>query len=475
MRTQRFVLNGLAACMVLVLSEAQAADPDPILSVHPREGVFDAPFDVRLEKAPANVEVTIRASQRDEDGALWSTVGIYRTDASGAVDAALQPSIGGSYTGTSPHGLLCSALPVGAASFASYLDTIIANPRLPTSAPRPIEPIPITLEASINGQLVAKTTAIRGDAVGVVEREVATPDGLRGVYFAPAPGREAREPVLLLNGSGGGVRRFAAARLASHGHPTFAFAIYNYADLPRTLKNFPIERVRDAAIWLANEAGTDRVAVMGVSRGSEAAAHAAIHFPEAFSAVILSVPSHLQDGGALDPDAKPGDGAWTVGGKPFPVTDLGFGMDDPRIAEQARQVPGYNASGMVLSIWGSERLEATYGTRFERITVPVLVLAGDEDATWPSWISAERIRQRMEAAGKGALVEVHSYPGAGHSMVAVGFGGPLSTFTYNPFLKGFMSFGGTPNGNCEAGFLSSRATTAFLAGVGKDHEAENDR
>lgn len=448
---------------------------NPTLSVFPAEGVFYEPFEVKLERAPADSEVIIKALQTDEEDTIWSTTGIFRTGEDGFVNAVAQPSLGGSYTGISPHGFLCSALPASASGFSSYLDAIIDNPRLPTSPLRPIDPITITLEATIDGQVVATATAVRGDAVNVTEEEIATSSGLRGVFFAPARGQEVREPVLLLNGSGGGVRRFAAARLASHGHPTFAFAIYNYADLPATLRNYPIENIRAAAPWLADKVGTQKVAVLGVSRGSEAAAHAAINFPEAFSGVILSVPSHLKDAGALGPGAKPGDGAWTLNGQPFPVTDLGFGIDDPRIAEQAKELPGYNASGMVLSIWGSDRLETAYGTAFEKITVPVLVLAGEEDAIWPSWISAERIRQRMERAGKGGLVQVEAYPGAGHSMVSVGFGGPYSTFAYNPFVKGFMNFGGTPNGNCEAGFESSIATIEFLHSIGGDDasRAEN--
>ncbi len=437
----------------------------PTLSVFPIEGVFDDPFDVKLEGAPANVEVTIRSRQTDEEGTVWSTMASFRTDEAGSVNVSTQPSTGGSFTGISPHGLLCSALPIGVNDFASYLAAIVENPRLPTSPLRPIEPIPITIEASTNGQVIATATAIRGDAVQVVEEEVTTSDGLRGVFFSPAPGQEVLEPVLLLNGSGGGVRRFAAARLASHGHPTFAFAIYNYADLPTTLKNYPIKRIHEGAQWLAQRVGVERVAVMGVSRGSEAAAHAAINFPDAFSAVILSVPSHLRDGGALGPDATTGDSAWTIGGNALPVTDLGFTFDDPRIPDEAEELPGFNASGMSLAVWGSAELEAEFGTDFEAINVPVLILAGAEDGIWPSWISAERIRQRLAGAGKSDLVDVRTYPGAGHSLVSVGFGGPLSVFAYNPFLQGYMDFGGTPNGNCDAGFESSRAIVEFLGEI----------
>ena len=451
-----------AAIALPLLLASQPAWADPTLSVSPEEGVTDAPFTVELDGVPANAEVAIRTTQRTEDGAVWTTTGIYRADANGHVNAASMPSTGGSYTGVSPHGLLCSTLPEGVDTFAQYKDMLVVDPRLPRFYVPPIGPNPIVVEASIDGETVATTTAMRAHSLATTEEEIATEDGLRGLYFAPEAGRPVREPVLLLNGSGGGVRRYAAARLASHGHPTFAFAIYNYADLPTTLKNYPIERIRDGARWLATRTGTDRVAVMGVSRGSEAAAHAAIAFPEAFSSVILSVPSHLRDGGALGPEAATGDSAWSIGGEPLPVTDLGFTFDDPRIFEAAKELPGFNATAMSLSVWGSAALEERYGIRFENIDVPVLVLAGAEDGIWPSWVSAERIRQRMAAAGKADLVDVRTYPGAGHSLVSVGFGGPSSVFAYNPGLQGYMDFGGTPNGNCDAGFESSRAVVEFL-------------
>jgi dienelactone hydrolase len=160
-----------------------------------------------------------------------------------------------------------------------------------------------------------------------------------------------------------------------------------------------------------------------------------------------------------------GDGAWTLGGQALPVTDLGFWTDDPRIAEQAKTLPGYNATGLVLGKWGSQEFEDKYGIAFERIEAPVLVVAAAEDHIWPSWVSAERIRQRFERAGKGDQVEVRVYPGTGHTIVAPGFGGPLSMFAYNPGIPGFIDFGGTPNGNCNAAFDSSRAILAFLGRV----------
>ena len=60
------------------------------------------------------------------------------------------------------------------------------------------------------------------------------------------------------------------------------------------------------------------------------------------------------------------------------------------------------------------------------------------------------------------MVKVRNYPDAGHNMVQIGLGSPLTTSGYNPLLNGFMAFGGTPNGTCEASFESARDTLRFL-------------
>ena len=461
----RMITVGVAALLCTATSSASApgAPTSPTLNVTPVGGILDAPFNVTLKGVSPGARVAIRATRRTKDGTPWTTAGVFQANAAGFVDAARFPSLGGSYRGVSPHGLLCSALPVEPEKLDAYIAGLANNPRQPTSFPDEIVGrTPIEVTASVDGKVVASTMAWRSNAEGTAGEDVAVADGWKGVFFPPAAGVRPGAPVLLLTGSGGGVFRYTAARLASRGHPALAMAMYRYPGLPDSLVNFPIERVRDAASYLAKRAGTERAVVLGVSRGSEAAALAGVHFPQAFSGVILLVPSHVADNGAIGPAAKVTDSAWTLHGKPVPRTELGYTPEDPRIAEQAKTLPGYNGSAMVLDLWNSPAFEAKYGIPYERMKAPILVLGAGQDGVWPSGISAERIKRRMARHGKGHQVEVHVYPTAGHSMVALAFGGTLSTFSYSPTLKGFGASGGEPNGNCEAAFDSFRATLAFL-------------
>lgn len=432
------------------------------MKVGPVSGLMDAPFNVELSGARPGARVEIRSMRRGEDGSVWTGVGTFVASNRGSVDAATTPSVSGTYIGLSPHGLLCSPLPFPPDRLDAYLASFASNPRQPTSFNDKLADNTIEVIATVDGEPAGSTAIQRSYLIGTAGEDVIEADGWKGVYFPPAAGTGTKSPVLLLAGSGGGIFRFTAARLASHGHPTLAMALFRYPGLPDSLVRYPIENVRDAASWLARRAGTTKVAIVGVSRGSEAAALAAANFPSAFSGVVLSVPSHLSDAGALGPQAKPGDSAWTIGGTPTPVTDLGFLPSDPRVSEQAKTRPGYNASSMVVDKWGSSDFEARYGIPFEKISAPILVQAAGADAVWPSWISAERIRRRLAVHGHADQIDVRVYPDAGHNMVAIGDGSALSASTYNPLLKGFMALGGTPSGTCEASFDSARDMIRFL-------------
>jgi pimeloyl-ACP methyl ester carboxylesterase len=287
------------------------------------------------------------------------------------------------------------------------------------------------------------------------------------MYFPPAAGAPIGEPVVLLTGSGGGIFDKLAALLASNGHPALALGLYNYKDLPKTLLNLPLEQIRDGAQWLAQQSGSQRTVVLGVSRGSEAAQLAAAYFPDAFSGVVAEVPSHLV-GGALGPGTTPKDAACSLGGKPIPPFD-GPDFDLAKITETAKTLPGYSGTVDLLPAWNDPAVEAKSGIPYDRIKAPLLILAAGSDGIWPSYISAERIRNRMSALGKADQVEIHVYPNAGHGMVIVGRGNPLSNVTYNTALKGYMTTGGMPNGDCEASFQAVDEVLRFLRRVKSNH------
>ncbi len=437
----------------------------PSLTVLPLEGPINAPFEVRVRGLKPRERVKLTADRTGVDGETGASSAIVEASRRGEVDLTKQPSLGGTYRGLSPHGLFCSVLPVTPEKLAKYIADFPRRPGQPSTITLPLERSPITVRASADGrQLGAPVTVWRGFAVGTAGEKVSGQSGWRGVYYPPAHGDPVGEPVVVLSGSGGGLFETTAALLASNGHPVLALALYNYQDLPKALHLLPLEHVRDGARWLAQKSATRKVAVFGISRGSEAAQLAAAYFPDAFSAVIAEVPSHLI-GGALGPGTKPEEAAWTVGGKPLPPF-AGPKFDEARMSALAKTPPGYRGAVDLLPPFNDPAVEAASGIPYDRITASMLVLAAGADDVWPSYVSAERIRRRMAALGKADQAEIHVYPNAGHGMVSVGRGNALSNFVYNPALEGYMSVGGTPTGNCEASFQAFDAVLQFLRRVG---------
>ena len=451
------------ACVVL--GSAALGDPrQPELQVTPASGLIDAPFHVVVQGLVPGTRVKVSASRPDDHGRSWTAVGDYLADPDGRIDVDVAPSLGGSYEGVSPHGLWCAALPVEPERLDAYLAELPKHPELGTAPHLDASALyTVELTAGVNGALVAHATATRTYAAGITPEEVAAP-GVRGRFFPAASGTTPGIPVLVLAGSGGGLPDTQAALLASHGHPALAQGIFAYKDLPPTLRDIPLESFRSGARWLEQRTGAHRVAVMGTSRGSEAAGLAASYFPEDFAAAVVYVPSHLSNG-AIDASVHNAGSAWTYQGKPLPWDQGETDSNNADESVHASTPPGFIATPYYLKTWSDPHIAATLGIPFERMRGPVLAIGGGADEMWPSFIGAEQIRRRLAAHGKGDQAEVHIYPGAGHMVSRVGTGGPLSPFVYHPVAKDFEATGGLPVANCEGSYDAWRTVIEFLAKV----------
>jgi dienelactone hydrolase len=453
------VMLGMFAC------GAVAAAEHPQLGVSPKSGLVDAPFRIVVEHILPGARVTISAARPDAHARTWTAVGEYVADADGRIDVDTSPSLGGSYEGVSAHGLWCSALPVAPGQLNAYLAELPEHPELGT-APSLDASTAYTVEltARIDGKVIATATVTRTYGAGIMPEEVTAAGGVRGLFF-PAAAHEAHKvPVVVVAGSGGGLPDLQAALLASHGHPALAQGVFGYKDLPTTLREIPLETFQAGARWLKHRTGTARVAIMGTSRGSEAAGLAASYFPEDFAAAVLYVPSHLSNG-AFGPGIKDVVAAWTYRGRPIPADRGETDSNNADDAVHAHEPPGFVGTPYYLATWSDPAIAASLGIPFERMRGPVLAIGAGADEMWPSFIGAEQIRRRLASHGKSDLAEIHIYAGAGHFVSRIGSGGPLSSFVFHPVAKDFEATGGLPNANCEGSYDAWQRVLTFLARV----------
>jgi dienelactone hydrolase len=253
-------------------------------------------------------------------------------------------------------------------------------------------PMTFTVTVTVNGTQVTQTSFSRSLSAAPVASSAQSlkADGFIGAFYQPtasASGQGRRRPaVLYLGGSGGGMPgSLLGVLLASHGYDALGVGYFGLPGLPSALANIPLEYFARALHWLAAQPGVDpaKIAVLGISRGSEAAQLLGVHYPSLVHAVIASVPSDAAICSYPDCD----ESAWTFGGKPVPYTAQ---FDNPAPSDTAALIQDQKING------------------------PVFLDCGESDNTWTSCPYARAIAARLDAARDPWQHVLYAYPGAGH-------------------------------------------------------------
>ncbi len=355
----------------LVLVAGCARGEKVRVRVTPRVSRIDQPVHVYVTGTGGRDVVELRLVGRDARGRRWSSSARFRAHR-GRVEPDHDAPLAGSYRGVWGAGLLASL-----SRPATGLDSF---------ARRPGRPVRFRLEVLVRGKRAAAASFSRRlpavDARALSVRDA----GFYGRYYAPARPAHRAPPVLLFGGSEGGLpSNRIPALLAARGHPTLSLAYFAAPGLPSTLSRVPLEYFAGALRWLRArpEVAGSRVAVVGVSRGSEAAQLLGAHYPGLVGAVVAAVPSNSAICG-LPACTGP---AWTFRGRPVPYTrqfDFTQPTDDP-----AAVIP------------------------VERIGGPMLLVCGGRDAVWRSCAYSKAILARRRHFGRSGDM-LYAYPRAGH-------------------------------------------------------------
>ncbi|HEY1176035.1 MAG TPA: acyl-CoA thioester hydrolase/BAAT C-terminal domain-containing protein [Phytomonospora sp.] len=235
------------------------------------------------------------------------------------------------------------------------------------------------------------------------ERELTRP--WEGLLAVPADGAGAG--VLVLAGSSGRVDRERARILARQGFAALAIRWFGGPGQAPGICEIPLETFTDA-IDLLVTGGAERVGVLGVSKGAEAALLTAVHDPRVDLAVALSPSSRVWSnaGPGTDGRSRPQRSSWTWRGNPLPFAP----MDDSWPAANRASGPVAIRGWYELSERSRPRPSAAIPV--ERARADVLLVAGGDDAMWPSLRYARELAERRRAAG--TPVRLLSRSDAGH-------------------------------------------------------------
>lgn len=276
----------------------------------PKTALIDEPVTIRLLGFQPDKSVTVRATMLDDLGRVWSAYATFRADAEGNVDLSSMPPDSGTYSDIDPMGLFWSM---------TLEDT---DGKLPMFIKTGVAPSTVSLIAEVDGNTVATASLKRLFVAADVSLTPVREEGLVGKLFAP-PG-DSLPVVLVVTGSDGGFgwAGTVAPLLASYGYAALALAYFDYQGmegLPTSLEEIPLEYFERAIAWMGKQpqVDTNKLAVVGVSKGGELALLLGSTFPEIRS-VVAYVPSGVVwqsfTIGASDAPRS----SWSYQGKPLP-------------------------------------------------------------------------------------------------------------------------------------------------------------
>ncbi|MCX5340121.1 acyl-CoA thioester hydrolase/BAAT C-terminal domain-containing protein [Streptomyces atratus] len=243
--------------------------------------------------------------------------------------------------------------------------------------------------------------------------EVPHPGIREGFLARPARGRVRGGDigVLVLSGSSGRIEDERCRVLAREGLTALSIRWFGGVGQPPGICEIPLETF-GPAIEVLRAGGARRIGVLGVSKGAEAALHLSVLLP-GIDAVVAVSPTSMtwaNVGPGRDGQTRPHRSSWTWRGEPLPFVPY----------ETSWAPAPAQPEGVPVAIRGwYERSRQTFADRVDAATIAVekstaefVLVAGGDDAMWPSLPYAEELAARRRAAG--LPVRVISSLDAGH-------------------------------------------------------------
>lgn len=426
----------------------------PVFVIEPQTTLVDEPVDILLGGLEPGQKIRVRAITHDDRGHTWEAWALFRADNGGLVDVRAQVPEDGTYRDVDAMGLFWSMCPI-----------TTDEPGLTPFTRASLRPLRVTFAVEADRKLIVETQIERCFVgPGVVSMPLRDKE-LVGTFFLPdAPG--PCPAVLLLGGSSGTLLEQQAALLASRGYCALALAYFSREHLPQELVEIPLEYFEKALRWLqaSERVNPDKIAVLGLSKGSEAALLLGATFPT-IKAVVGYAPSAVILQGLASTESTSRKSSWSYQGKPLPFIPYDDSPVFNRYIYECRQgdLPIAFTPHYLASLRGAIDVERA-AIPVEKIHGPLLLISGHDDQMWPSTPFGDMIEQRLEQ--HLPFYPYHhqhlAYTEAGHKIGIPYLPTTSLGQSRHPVAGMICAYGGSPEGNARASKQSWSALRTFL-------------
>uniref|UniRef100_A0A4X1TN75 Acyl-coenzyme A thioesterase 4-like n=1 Tax=Sus scrofa TaxID=9823 RepID=A0A4X1TN75_PIG len=400
---------------------------------------WDEPVRIAVRGLAPGQRVTLRASLRDEKGALFRAHARYCADADGQLDLARAPALGGSFVGLEPMGLLWALEPEK--PFWRFVKRDVQTPfavKLEVFDGHEPEPqAEQLLGVAVHDRCARAGCAPRSSylqvSLGCLGRAHVFPRprvvldtasrGVRLWRLGPFPG------IIDIFGMGGGLLEYRASLLAGHGFATLALAYCDFEDLPKKFDTIHLDYFEEALCYMLQHTQVKGpgIGLLGISLGAD---------------ICLSMASFLKNISATVSI----NGSGFNGNKPIYYKETSI----PPLGHDLRRMK-VAFSGLLDIVDIRNDIVGGYENPcmipIEKAQGPILFIVGQDDHNWRSELYAQIASERLQAHGKGKA-QIISYPGTGHYIEPPYF--PMCPASLHRLLDKPVIWGGEPRAHSKA-------------------------
>ncbi|KAL9979732.1 hypothetical protein ACROYT_G017439 [Oculina patagonica] len=367
-----------------------------MINLSPWSSLIDKITKINVSRLKPLQKITLAAGIVGDKGEVFESHAHYIANKDGEVDVCRDSSLGGSYSGVSPMGLLWSMKPAPGQRKGTRL--------MKSDVTKPYNIVLNCFDGHVTPnesslQPLSSVTFQKWYMADGVKRIPVREGRIRGTLFLP-PGDGPFPGVIELLGGAGGLVEFKASLLASHGFAALALAYFAYDDLPEFPPTLDMEYFEEAANWLSNHPKVlpGGIGVHAICYGSWIALLMASLNMKAIKTVVAISPSVVAYAVPFQYKGK--------------VSDVKPLKDGKKITTEDGRIWCY-AFSTVTTDYRPPVSKYSAFTPVENISCPVLLICGTGDLNSDSETS-QLILDSLRAHGREHLCSILRYPEAGH-------------------------------------------------------------